>query len=593
MQCSEVRNCFADYVKERLDMRTQAEFATHLKGCASCNSELEALTGVWIKLGALPAGEPPSPEMDRRLYLALEEFKHELTQPAARPTHLSFHVSRMTVAVGLVAVLILSVLFFRIPTQEGRSDARLEDGVLFRVAGNKTAGVHAGDAIRRNDILRSGTAAHAMLLLADGSRVEVRSQSELSLERENDGLSIQLRQGGVIVNAARQHTGHLYVQTRDVIVSVVGTVFVVNAEVEGSRVAVIQGEVRVQQGAVEKKLLPGEQVATSPRMAPVPMIQELAWSQNVQAHLALLQQSLAILQQAAAPIAVPPPAIPKWEAVSIKPCSPDPSVRGGGRGGLGVRPGRLIMTCMPVMFAIQDAYVRSTGETLKRPDSVSISGGPSWINSDLYSIEAKADGRPTGQIMEGPMLQALLEDRFKLKIRREVKEVPVYELIVDKGGLKIEPLKDEDCSSKWVDPALDDRTIEERIAERKAQGKPFFDPKGCGATRFGPPREPGKPSTIDFYGMNFDDIAAGLRVVLDREIINKTGLSGLYHFHLTFQPDQTTANGLFHAAPVDDTPTGAPTIFKAIQEQMGMRLDSAKGPGESFVIENIERPTEN
>jgi uncharacterized protein (TIGR03435 family) len=594
MQCSEVRNCFADYVKERLDMQTQAEFAGHLKECASCSSELDALTDVWIQLGTLPAGEPPSSDMDTRIHLAVEEFKHEFQQPAARPTHLSFHVSRLTVAVGLVAVLTLSVLFFRILAQQGRSDARLENGVLLRVAGNKATDVRAGDAIRLNDILRSSAAAHAMLLLADGSRVEVRSQSELSLERKNDGISIRLRQGGVIVTAARQHTGHLYVQTRDVVVSVVGTVFIVNAEEEGSRVAVIQGEVRVQQGAVEKKLLPGEQVATSPRMVPVPMIQELAWSQNLQAHLALLQQSLAVLQPAAPPIVVPQaPAIPKWEAVSIKPCSPDPSVRGGGRGGLGVRPGRLIMTCMPIMFAIQDAYVRSAGEILKRAETVSISGGPGWINSDLYSIEAKAEGRPTGQIMEGPMLQALLEDRFKLKIRREVKEVSVYELTVDKGGLKIEPLKDEDCSSKWVDPALDDRTIEERFAEKKAQGKPFIDAKGCGATRFGPPREPGKPSMVDFYGMNFDDIAAGLRIVLDRDTINKTGLSGLYHFHLTFQPDQTTAGGAFHAAPVDDTPTGAPTIFKAMQEQMGMRLESAKGPGESFVVESIERPTEN
>jgi len=121
----------------------------------------------------------------------------------------------------------------------------------------------------------------------------------------------------------------------------------------------------------------------------------------------------------------------------------------------------------------------------------------------------------------------------------------------------------------------------------------LFDDKACGATRVGPSREPGKPAQIDFYGMNFDDIAAGLRVVLDRDVINKTGLTGLYHFHLTFQPDQTTANGLFHVAPVDDTPTGAPSIFKAIQERMGMRLDSAKGPGESFIIESIERPTEN
>src|SRR5262245_34275608 len=129
MQCSEVRNCFADYVKERLDMRTQSEFAGHVKECASCSSELQALTDVWIKLGTLPAGEPPSPDMDTRVHLTVEEFKHQLKQPVARPVQLSFQVSRLTVAVGLVAVLLLSVLLFRIPTRQGRSDAHLEDGV--------------------------------------------------------------------------------------------------------------------------------------------------------------------------------------------------------------------------------------------------------------------------------------------------------------------------------------------------------------------------------------------------------------------------------------------------------------------------------
>jgi uncharacterized protein (TIGR03435 family) len=529
--------------------------------------------------------------MDTRFRMAVEKHKHESKHAALEPVRASLRLwaRRFCLAAAAVSLVIVFFWAFRVPRLPQSPEAVLEAGSLYRVAGSKTANVHAGDSIQLDDTLRSGADAGAMLVLPDGSHAEMRSESQLSLERANDGLSIHLSRGGVIVNAARQRSGHLYVQTRDVLVSVVGTVFVVNAEAEGSRVAVIQGEVRVQQGAVEKKLAPGEQLATSPHMLTVPVIQELSWSQNAQAHLALLQQSLALLQQAAVPpIAVPQPLVPKWEAVSIKPCSPDPTVRGGGRGGLGVTPGRLFMTCMPVMFAIQDAYVRSAGETMKHPGAVSISGGPSWINSDLYSIEAKAEGRPKGQVMEGPMLQALLEDRFKLKIRREVKDVQVYELLVDKGGLKIEPLKEEDCSSKWVDPAQDDRSTAERLAEFKAAPG-----KACGASRFGPPREPGKPSMIDFYGMNFDDIAAGLRVVLDRDVINKTGLSGLYHFHLSFQPDQTTAGGLFHAAPVDDTPTGAPYIFKAIQEQMGMRLDSARGPGESFVIESIERPTVN
>src|SRR5919197_6666 len=109
MQCSEVRNYFADYVKERLDPRTQAEFAEHLKECPSCNSELVALTDVWIKLGTLPAGEPPSPYMDARFHLTIEESKHGLRHSAARPPHASFRVwgRRAAVAAGLVALLIV------------------------------------------------------------------------------------------------------------------------------------------------------------------------------------------------------------------------------------------------------------------------------------------------------------------------------------------------------------------------------------------------------------------------------------------------------------------------------------------------------
>src|SRR5262249_46699946 len=130
------------------------------------------------------------------------------------------------------------------------------------------------------------------LRLADGSHVEMRSRSKLSITQADDGLRILLGTGSVIVNAAKQAVGrHLYVQTKDVTVSVVGTVFLVNAEEEGSRVAVIEGEVRVQQGPTEKKLSPGEQVATNPSMELPPVREEIAWSRYSAEHLALLQQA--------------------------------------------------------------------------------------------------------------------------------------------------------------------------------------------------------------------------------------------------------------------------------------------------------------
>ena len=117
--------------------------------------------------------------------------------------------------------------------------------------------VHAGDA--------SAGDAGRMLALDDGSRVEMRARSELSIERAADGIGIRLLAGDIIVNAAKQRDGHLYVHTREMTVAVVGTVFLVKAGQDGSRVAVIEGEVSVREGQREKRLRPGEQVATSPR----------------------------------------------------------------------------------------------------------------------------------------------------------------------------------------------------------------------------------------------------------------------------------------------------------------------------------------
>jgi len=97
-----------------------------------------------------------------------------------------------------------------------------------------------------------------VVLVVDESRVEMRSQTELAFERAADGVRILLKNGSILVSAAKQRNGHFYVKTKDVTVSVVGTVFIVKAEQEGSRVAVIEGEVHVQKGATTERLSPGE-----------------------------------------------------------------------------------------------------------------------------------------------------------------------------------------------------------------------------------------------------------------------------------------------------------------------------------------------
>jgi len=155
---------------------------------------------------------------------------------------------------------------------------------MFLFSDGWTRPLQANERIAFGDIVRSNGGAGGILRLADGSHVEVRSQSELLLERAADGVRIRLNHGGLLVDAAKQRDGHLYVQTRDFTVSVVGTVFLVNAEEAGSRVAVLEGEVRVQQGATDQKLRPGQQVATSPLMTAPTLPQEIAWSLDVVSH---------------------------------------------------------------------------------------------------------------------------------------------------------------------------------------------------------------------------------------------------------------------------------------------------------------------
>jgi FecR-like protein len=146
-----------------------------------------------------------------------------------------------------------------------------------------------------------------ILDLPDGSRVEVRSQSQLQIDHAVDGLHLRLSEGSVIVTAAKQGAGHLYIETNDAMVSVVGTVFVVSVEQSGSRVGVFEGIVKVQHGVISQELWRGQQAATDPAMEPVPLDVQVSWSRNASSYLALLQQPVPPAQlRAAAPAAVPP-----------------------------------------------------------------------------------------------------------------------------------------------------------------------------------------------------------------------------------------------------------------------------------------------
>lgn len=291
MQCNELRKHFADYVKEQLPAPVQTRLAQHLTSCAACTGELDALTDVWVKLGTLPTPEvPPSlaKVMDERFHKALEDYRRN-PKPASR-TDLWYWAAGAAAAVLLV--VLVSMIFFRGPSEVSTAKIEAVDGAVYRTWGGNTDRLDVGAPVKLGEELRSEGG--VVLALADGSLVEMRSDSVVTMESAIDGLRIRLRQGSVIVTAAKQREGHLYVQTKDVTVSAVGTVFLVNAEESGSQVAVIEGEVHVLRGETAKTLMPGEQVSTVSAGMPRPVAEEISWSRQAHEHLALLQQQRSV-----------------------------------------------------------------------------------------------------------------------------------------------------------------------------------------------------------------------------------------------------------------------------------------------------------
>jgi uncharacterized protein (TIGR03435 family) len=179
--------------------------------------------------------------------------------------------------------------------------------------------------------------------------------------------------------------------------------------------------------------------------------------------------------------------------------------------------------------------------------------------------------------MEGPMLQALLESRFNLKIHRENRDIPVYELTVAKGGPKLRPPPVPPSNSEnhvgglWPMSEGDCKRLDACGTARAADGQGE------------------KPVFVEYHGLTLDQFAAALVRVLDRPVLDKTGIAGIFHVHVEFAPDEATLG----IRPVPGNEPAGPSIFTAFQEQLGLKLEPAKRPGEFLVIDRVERPTEN
>lgn len=257
-----------------------------------------------------------------------------------------------------------------------------------------------------------------------------------------------------------------------------------------------------------------------------------------------------------------PPASPKpiFEVASIKPGS-FPNLPGGTiRWQTG---GALRVTNMSLKELMEQAYDVFPFQ---------ISGGPDWLDSARFDISAKPDHEPKWQ-EEALMLQSLLADRFQLSIHRETKELPVYALVLARKDGRLGPKLTE--SKEGACTVYD-------AANPPARGATV-----CGTRMFNPSH-----GFLTIARLPIDSLAKTLSEVLGRTVIDKTGLTGDFDSHLEYAPDENQRIQLPPGIPNPPVSDG-PSIFVAVQEQLGLKLESQKGPVGILVIDRAEKPSEN
>jgi len=243
---------------------------------------------------------------------------------------------------------------------------------------------------------------------------------------------------------------------------------------------------------------------------------------------------------------MPANANPEFAVATIKPSRPDAP-----RGGYGIRGQDVTTTNVTVSWMIKLGYNVHANQ---------ISGAPAWVDSERYDTVGRSDtpGEPSRDQMK-LMIQKLLVDRFQLKFHRVKKELPVYAMVVAKSGPKL--------------------TVS------------AGDPNAFPGIGFG--REPG---VISLVGRNtgLNGVANGLQSnILDKPVVDQTGLTGRYDFQLRFTPDAgqlANFSGIEPANAIDNAP---PDIFTAFEQQLGLKLQATKAVVDVMVIDMIEKPSPN
>jgi uncharacterized protein (TIGR03435 family) len=285
----------------------------------------------------------------------------------------------------------------------------------------------------------------------------------------------------------------------------------------------------------------------------------------------------------------PAPPEPAFEVASVKRSAP------GTGGPLGMIPrvlppvgGRFTATSVQLKMLVRLAY---------GVQDFQIEGGPSWLTSERFDIAAKAeDGAAQDMQAMLPMLKTLLADRFKLKVHTETRELPVYALVVARSdgqlGRTMTPSKD-DCSNAQAE--------QQKMLEALAKGGPaalagFLPKPGENRPCSMQPLLGGTGLGLKASGQPIAVITQLLTQMTARPVHDKTGLSGLYDWEMQFDPQDliqmmAAQAGVQLPAAVNLPTSDAPSLLTALREELGLRLESERGPVEILVIDGAEMPT--
>lgn len=241
-----------------------------------------------------------------------------------------------------------------------------------------------------------------------------------------------------------------------------------------------------------------------------------------------------------------------------------------------VKPQTEVLCCMShagARFYEPAAFLRSVIAFAHDVTSIRVVGGPEWVDAERWDIDAKPAVPSTTQEMR-PMVRRLLGDRFKLVVRVEVREMPVYELRLSRQDGKLGPN---------VKPAADCISIGNRSKQERQQ----MAGKVCGP---GNPRLGVGSVSQRFLGVPFSVLATELESLLKRPVRDVTGVGGLFDFDLTYAPE--TRQPFPTPTQVARRPD-APSLLTALREQLGLDLEASRGPVDVIVIDSVTRPTPN